>query len=242
MQSAMRFRRQQGDTSVGISFVGPGTRTRQSFDRSLNELSGILQAMGNDVVQSLNQALQVWQTDDLILAREVVSSDYRINQERIELEERCTQLIAMQAPVARDLRRILAALTIATELERMGDHAKKIANIRLKSPQVAHLPMVPEVVAMGQPVVQILTLVLAAFSSLDVQAVRSITAEEDEIDNRYRTIMNLLYAHIIAHPDEAAAVMSLQRVAHKLERIGDRATNIAEQVLYVAHARLIETN
>ena len=102
--------------------------------------------------------------------------------------------------------------------------------------------MVPEVVAMGQPVVQILTLALAAFSSLDVQAVRSITAEEDEIDNRYRTIMNLLYAHIIAHPDEAAAVMSLQRVAHKLERIGDRATNIAEQVLYVAHARLIETN
>lgn len=227
---------------MGISFVGPGTRTRQSFDRSLNELSGILQAMGNDVVQSLNQALQVWQTDDLILAREVVSSDYRINQERIELEERCTQLIAMQAPVARDLRRILAALTIATELERMGDHAKKIANIRLKSPQVAHLPMVPEVVAMGQPVVQILTLALAAFSSLDVEAVRSITAEEDEIDNRYRTIMNLLYAHIIAHPDEAAAVMSLQRVAHKLERIGDRATNIAEQVLYVAHARLIETN
>ena len=238
----LRKRRQQGDTSVGISFVGPGTRTRQSFDRSLNELSGILQAMGNDVVQSLNQALQVRQTDDLILAREVVSSDYRINQERIELEERCTQLIAMQAPVARDLRRILAALTIATELERMGDHAKKIANIRLKSPQVAHLPMVPEVVAMGQPVVQILTLALAAFSSLDVQAVRSITAEEDEIDNRYRTIMNLLYAHIIAHPDEAAAVMSLQRVAHKLERIGDRATNIAEQVLYVAHARLIETN
>ena len=238
----LRKRRQQGDTSVGISFVGPGTRTRQSFDRSLNELSGILQAMGNDVVQSLNQALQVWQTDDLILAREVVSSDYRINQERIELEERCTQLIAMQAPVARDLRRILAALTIATELERMGDHAKKIANIRLKSPQVAHLPMVPEVVAMGQQVVQILTLALAAFSSLDVQAVRSITAEEDEIDNRYRTIMNLLYAHIIAHPDEAAAVMSLQRVAHKLERIGDRATNIAEQVLYVAHARLIETN
>ena len=238
----LRKRRQQGDTSVGISFVGPGTRTRQSFDRSLNELSGILQAMGNDVVQSLNQALQVWQTDDLILAREDVSSDYRINQERIELEERCTQLIAMQAPVARDLRRILAALTIATELERMGDHAKKIANIRLKSPQVAHLPMVPEVVAMGQPVVQILTLALAAFSSLDVQAVRSITAEEDEIDNRYRTIMNLLYAHIIAHPDEAAAVMSLQRVAHKLERIGDRATNIAEQVLYVAHARLIETN
>jgi len=238
----LRKRRQQGDTSVGISFVGPGTRTRQSFDRSLNELSGILQAMGNDVVQSLNQALQVWQTDDLILAREVVSSDYRINQERIELEERCTQLIAMQAPVARDLRRILSALTIATELERMGDHAKKIANIRLKSPQVAHLPMVPEVVAMGQPVVQILTLALAAFSSLDVQAVRSITAEEDEIDNRYRTIMNLLYAHIIAHPDEAAAVMSLQRVAHKLERIGDRATNIAEQVLYVAHARLIETN
>ena len=71
----LRKRRQQGDTSVGISFVGPGTRTRQSFDRSLNELSGILQAMGNDVVQSLNQALQVWQTDDLILAREVVSSD-----------------------------------------------------------------------------------------------------------------------------------------------------------------------
>ena len=232
---------------MGISFdagafAGPGIRTRQNFDRSLNELSGILQAMGNDVVQSLNQALQVWQTDDLNLAREVVSSDYRINQERIELEERCTQLIAMQAPVARDLRRILAALTIATELERMGDHAKQNANIRLKSPQVAHLPMVSDVVAMGQPVVQILTFALAAFSSLDVQAVRSITAEEDEIDTRYRTIMNLLYAHIINHPEEAAAVMSLQRVAHKLERIGDRATNIAEQVLYVANARLVETN
>lgn len=198
------------------AFAGPGIRTRQNFDRSLNELSGILQAMGNDVVQSLNQALQVWQTDDLNLAREVVSSDYRINQERIELEERCTQLIAMQAPVARDLRRILAALTIATELERMGDHAKKIANIRLKSPQVAHLPMVSDVVAMGQPVVQILTFALAAFSSLDVQAVRSITAEEDEIDTRYRTIMNLLYAHIINHPEEAAAVMSLQRVAHTI--------------------------
>ena len=98
-------------------FAGPGTRTRQGFDRSLNELSGILQAMGNDVVQALNQALLVWQTDDLNLAREVVSSDYRINQERMELEERCTQLIAMQAPVARDLRRILAALTIASELE-----------------------------------------------------------------------------------------------------------------------------
>ena len=63
---------------MGISFAGPGTRTRQSFDRSLNELSGILQAMGNDVVQALNQALLVWQTDDLDLAREVVSSDYRI--------------------------------------------------------------------------------------------------------------------------------------------------------------------
>ncbi|WP_343410844.1 PhoU domain-containing protein [Candidatus Amarolinea dominans] len=95
----------------------------------------------------------------------------------------------------RDLRRILAALTIASELERMGDHAKKIANIRLKSPQVAHLPMVPEVVAMGKPVIHLLSLALTAFASLDVQAVRNITAGEDEIDNRYRTIMNLLYAH-----------------------------------------------
>lgn len=217
-------------------------RTRQNFDRSLDELSGILQAMGNDVIHALDQALQVWQTDDLDLARTVVSSDYRINQERLDMEERCTQLIAMQAPVARDLRRILAALTIASELERMGDHAKKIANIRLKSPQTASLPMVAEIAALGQPVTRLLTQALLAFASLDVQAVREIAQEEEEVDNQYRRIMNMLYAHIISHPEEAAAVMSLQRVAHKLERIGDRATNIAEQVIYVANARLVETN
>ena len=217
-------------------------RTRHAFDRSLDELSGVLQAMGNDVVDALRRALLAWQTDDLDLAREVVTSDYRINQERMELEERCTQLIAMQAPVARDLRRILAALTIAAELERMGDHAKKIANVRLKSPQVAHLPMTPDVLAMGEPVMQLLQAALSAFASMNVQSVQYVVAQEDEIDARYRAIMNQLYAHIISHPEEAGAVMNLQRIAHKLERIGDRATNIAEQVLYVAKARIFDTN
>lgn len=217
-------------------------RTRQSFDRSLDELSATLQAMGQDVIRALSQALQVWQTDDLELAQEVVSSDYRINRERIDLEERCTQIIAMQAPVARDLRRILAALAISAELERMGDHAKKIASTRLKSPQVVHLPIVADVVAMGPPVMNLLTAALNAFAAQNVDAIRQITEQEEAIDQRYREIMNQLYAHIILHPDEAAAVMSLQRVAHKLERIGDRATNIAEQVLYVQSGRLVDTN
>lgn len=217
-------------------------RTRQSFDRSLDELSATLQAMGLDVIRALSQALQVWQTDDLELAHEVVSTDYLINRERIDLEERCTQIIAMQAPVARDLRRILAALTISAELERMGDHAKKIASTRIKSPQVVHLPIVADVVAMGPPVMNLLTTALDAFAAQDVDAVRQIAMEEEAVDHRYRDVMNQLYAHIIMHPEEAAAVMSLQRVAHKLERIGDRATNIAEQILYVQSGRLVDTN
>ena len=215
---------------------------RETFDEQIGELQRDLLALGDLVDKAIERSIQALATRDLELAQQIIDEDVLINQAQSDLEERCLVLIATQQPLASDLRIIVAVLNIAIELERMGDYAKGIAKITLMigdQPPLKPLIDIPRMAEKGR---QLLRQQLEAFIRRDPDSARRLGTEDDEVDALYDQVYRELVFFMMQDPKTITRATHLLWVAHNLERIADRTTNIGERVVFLVTGRVEELN
>jgi phosphate transport system protein len=206
--------------------------TRQVFYHELEVLRERMVSMGSMVDKAIARAMDALTRQDLILARDIIQNDASINDYRWATEDEAFQIIATQAPLAGDLRVIMAVLSIATDLERMADHCVGIAKTVIDTadePPLRHLDTLKQMSNIGR---EMLSDSLTAFIQGDVEAAKAIIERDDELDNLYKQVYAELLTFMLADPTLIDRATRLLWVGHNLERIGDRVTNICERVLY----------
>lgn len=217
-------------------------KTREHFDAELSELQAQLRELGAMTANAVACALEVIGGDDRERCMGIVADDKQIDRAQQRLDAHAVDLIALQQPVARDLRRILAAIAIGGELERIADYAKGIAKYAAGPAGARPLDPPPALLELGQAALGMLRQSLASVESADAAAARSIAEADDTTDELYHRTRAELAGRIAATPEQAARNADLLFIAHNLERIGDRATNMAERVIYLASGDVVELN
>lgn len=225
--------------------------TRVDFDRNLRELLGELILLGNLVERSVLKAVDALKNRDLETARTVIKEDDVIDRKRFELEEQCIYLMATQQPLATDLRAIITVLHVSVELERIGDYAEGIAKISLLMGDEPPLKPLVDIPRMANQSIDMMhrgmeSLTRAVEMDEDEEAIKTIARQvcddDDEVDALYDQVYRELLIFMLQDPKAIQRATYLLWVAHNLERIADRATNIAERVIFLITGELIEVN
>jgi phosphate transport system protein len=207
--------------------------TVKSYEEELNKLSAECARMGGLTEAQVADALTAVVKRNQELAGNVVTRDDRLDGAERDIERRALRLIALRQPMADDLRRTVAAMKIANNLERCGDLAKNIAKRTLVI--IESDPMTPltrSIDRMGKLVLQRLTAVLDAYARQDLERALAVWSQDEDVDEHYNSLFRELLTYMMGDPRTITACAHLLFVAKNLERIGDHATNIAEIVHY----------
>ncbi len=215
---------------------------RFHFEQALAQLNEDVLALGSRARREASAGLQSFLERDAELAAEVIAGDTLTNELRYRIEKRCYALLATEQPVASDLRTIVAVLSIVGELERIGDHGKRIAWLGRR--MSADAPPIPGdgLSQMGQAALTMLDRALQAFARRDVALAREVCAADDHVDALYKQTFNVTLSYMLESPRAISTGTYTIQVGHELERVADRATNIAERVIYIQTGDLIELN
>ena len=215
---------------------------RADFDRNLKLLQDDLIELGNLVSQAITQAMDALKNRDLAASQRVVAEDDVIDQKRFELEDQCIDLIATQQPIAIDLRTLMAVLHISVELERVGDYAEGIAKVTLMmGDEPASKPLF-DLPLLADKASDMLGRSLDALILRDAGAAEQVCEDDDQVDNLYKKVYRELLTDMTRDPKSIRRATYLLWVAHDLERIADRATNIAERVIFLVTGKLPGVN
>lgn len=208
---------------------------RHSLDEGLQELMEILQNMGQEVENILVGAMESLKALDQLQAEKWILHDKKVNDYERQVDDVCVRLIATQQPVAKDLRKVISAMKISTDLERMADLAVDIAKAvrRIDGPLMKPLIDIPRMV---EVTVAMIRQGLEAYVNGDLELARGLAAEDDQVDHLYNRVVRDLFEIMTARPDTLNQGMYLSLVGRYIERIADHATNIGENVLYIATA------
>lgn len=217
-------------------------QNRQAYDIALRELRQKLLHMGGDMQEALREAIRALKTLDPVTAQQVVDGDREVNHQEHDIEDLCIRLIATQQPVATDLRKIIAAMRIASDLERMADLAVDVAKtaIRLKGQRLIK-PLI-DIPKMANVCDQMVSDALNAFVEGSMALAQKLAEQDDEIDHTYRKVVEELFTLGAEKPDVISQAVSLAFVGRYLERIGDHATNIGESVIYIVSGERSDLN
>jgi phosphate transport system protein len=215
---------------------------RDTFIEQLAELKQELLQLGVDATRTIATGAEALKVRDQATAHAMIEHDRELNRTRYDIEERCYTLIATQQPLAGDLREIISILLIAIELERIADHAKNLAEIVIHMGSEPLLKPLVDIPRMAELCQQMLTQSLDAFARNDSALARSVARRDDEIDALYVQVFRELLTYAVEDPRTVQRALNLLFAAHNLERIGDRITNIAERVIYMATGNLEEIN
>lgn len=216
--------------------------TRELFDKKLREMQDDVLIMGSMVEKAIQRSMEALRTRDAARSNAVIEEDRAINAKRYEIEEKCIHTIALQQPMAADLRVLVAVLFIATELERMADHAEGIARINLMYGDEPLPAVLTDIAEMADKAGDMLRSALTAFVERDAAAARLICDEDDQIDALYDSSYHTLIQEMIHTPASVQRVTYLIWTCHNLERIADRVTNICERVIFMVTGQLEEIN
>ena len=211
---------------------------RVALERSLKELTDGMLALGSMVEQAIERAVDSLKRRDRELSEQIIKDDDLIDQKRFELEEECIRLLATQQPMAHDLRLLVAVLNIIVELERMGDYAEGIARINILIGDEPLLKPLVDIPRMAEKARSMLRRSLDAFLREDVEESKQICRDDDEVDVLYDQVFRELLTYMIQDPGNIQRATYLVWVAHDLERIADRATNIAERVVFTVTGKM----
>ena len=208
--------------------------TVKAFDEDITRLRGLIAEMGGLAEVSVDEAMDALVHGNEDLARTVIQRDKRIDEFEMEVDRLAIRILALRAPMADDLREVIASLKIAGVIERIGDYAKNIAKRvghiegRQRFEPLTLLPAMAEVAA------EMVHDVLTAYAARDAEAAREIVLRDAKVDAFYDSIFRNLVSHMVENPASITSAAQLLFVARNIERIGDHATNIAEQVYYAA--------
>jgi phosphate transport system protein len=210
----------------------------KQYDVDLSNIRTRVLQMGGLVEQQLVRAMTALETGDLSLAEQVIETDHQVNRHEVELDEACTHIIAKRQPAASDLRTIMAVIKTITDLERIGDEAKKIAKkaLAVHTAETAFLPRVPLQHAAAMAVAM-LRKALDAFARGDLTATTHIARQDKEVDAEFKSIMRQLITFMMEDPRTISSALDILFIAKSIERIGDHAKNLSEYVVYMTEGR-----
>jgi phosphate transport system protein len=208
--------------------------TVKAFDEDITRLRGLIAEMGGLAELAIEEAMRALVSGDEVLGDEVVARDRRIDALEAEVDAMAVRTLALRAPMADDLREIIAALKIGGILERVGDYSKNIAKrvgrIEGRS-RFEPLTLIP---AMGELAAEMVHDVLTAYAARDPELAREVIERDEKVDAFYDSIFRNLVSYMVENPATISSAAHLLFIARNLERIGDHATNIAEMVHYSA--------
>jgi phosphate transport system protein len=213
---------------------------RESFDKELQHLEDGILTLGSMVETAIIEAVDALKQRDMEGSRNLIALDRKINEKRFAIEAEALSVIAMQQPVAIDLRLLAAVLDIADELERVGDYAKGIAKINLRIGEGPLLKPLIDIPLMAEKACSMLRRSLEAFIERDVDLARTLPDEDDEVDDLYNQVYRELMTYVLADPATIEQANFLLWAAHNLERAADRVTNICERVIFTVTGELME--
>jgi phosphate transport system protein len=216
--------------------------TRKAFHQELRDIEESVIQMASLVEAEIAQAMLALSQRNIKLAEDVIAKDGEVNDMQRTIRSRCIALMALQAPVARDLRELVTVQLVINELERMGDHAVSIAKQSMRLKDYEPLNLTTELVEMAKIVREQVRACIQAFVDVNVQLARQTCANDDRVDQPYRKILAEVIRLMSSEPDKVAPATSLLFIAHDLERIGDRVTNIGEDVIYMVTGEIEELN
>lgn len=208
--------------------------TVKAFDEDITRLRGMIAEMGGLAEVSIGEAMNALVKGNQELAKDVVARDRKIDSLEAEIDKLAVRIIALRAPMADDLREVIAALKIAGVLERIGDYSKNIAKSTNKIQgrrQFEPLTLIP---AMAELASEMVHDVLTAYAARDAELAAEVIARDDKVDAFYESIFRNLVSHMMENPSTISSAAQLLFVARNIERIGDHATNVAEMVYYAA--------
>ena len=221
---------------------GPPRPARDMLDREMREIKDDVLRMGSYVEESIRAAIAALVAHDAEAATAVIVADGRINEMQREVSGLNTRTIATQSPVARDLRFLLSLDHVGYELERMGDHASSVAKQVRKLAPEPPLKRYVDLPAMGELAATLVGGILRALVDIDVDAARAVASRDDEIDLLYHRTFDEVVALMRADPGNVERGTRILFAAHYIERIGDRVTNIAEDVVFLASGEIEDLN
>ena len=210
----------------------------KQFDEELEEIRTRLMEMGGKVEQQLQNAVKAVTDADSKLAEEVISGDQSIDSMEVDIDEACILIIARRQPAASDLRLVMMVTKAVNDLERIGDEAKKIANHAIiLAEQSGSAEGYTEVRHMGASVTRMLANALDAFARFDVDAAMRTLEEDKQIDLEYKTALRELVTYMMEDPRSISRLINVPWVIRSLERIGDHAKNLCEQIVFVVKGK-----
>ena len=210
----------------------------KQFDAELESIRTRVLQMGGLVEQQIVRAMEGLGNGDALLLEQVVNNDHRVNRLEVELDEACVHIIARRQPTAVDLRMIMTVVKTITDLERIGDEAKKIAKVarRLHGDDAGFAPHI-ELRHVADVAVGMLKKALDAFARIDLTASAQVVRQDKEVDSEFKGIMRQLITFMMEDPRTISRSLDLLFIAKSIERIGDHAKNVSEYVVYLAKGR-----
>ncbi|GAM03267.1 MULTISPECIES: phosphate signaling complex protein PhoU [Novosphingobium] len=208
--------------------------TVKAFDSEIGQLRGLVAEMGGLAEVAIRDAIKALTQHDDELAREVVANDAKLDALEAEVDRLAVRTIALRAPMADDLRDVIAALKISGVIERIGDYAKNIAKRIDALDRAANIDPVTLVPTMAEIAEGMVRDVLNAYGSRDAQLAVEVIRRDAKLDHFYNTLFRSLLTHMMENPSTITVAAQMLFIARNLERIGDHATNVAEMVYYAA--------
>lgn len=214
--------------------------THRHFHEELSHVKVRLLTMSGEAEAAMGLAIEALLERDAGKAQRVIQGDRNIDHMEMEVEELCVSLLALQQPMARDLRMLTSALKIANDLERVGDHAVNIAQSAERLAQSRPITPEPEIVEMARLARGMLSDALEAFIRGDAAAGREVCRRDDKVDALHRSVFRILLTHMMEDPHMISSGMELFLVSRNLERVADLATNIGEDVVFLVEGKSIK--
>src|SRR5690606_7074508 len=205
---------------------------REQFDQELTDVKDNVIQLARLSGKALEQAIDALYSQNTVKAEAIIQYDAKIDWMEMEINEKAVLLIAKQQPVAKDLRRIIMTLRIVTDIERMADNAKNIANSTIQLAQYeTSVPL--SIRNMYEKVTSMLNRAILAFEHEDITLAKQLAVMDDEIDELYHTMISELLGETATNPEKIQYVMQVAFIARYLERFADHITNIGESILYL---------
>ena len=214
------------------------THISQEYERELEDIRTKVLSMGGLVEQHLKLSVDALSAGKINIAEEVATSDFKVNNLELEIDEECTEILARRQPAARDLRLVLAIIKIIRDLERIGDEASKVSRVTLRlielvSPKSYYV----NVLNIGNHVRHMLHDALDAFARMDHTAAIEIAREDISVDREYNATIRQLITYMMEDPRSISHVLDVVLMVRALERIGDHVNNICESIIYLVKGK-----
>jgi phosphate transport system protein len=211
----------------------------KQYDAELESVRVRVRTMGELVENQARLAIEALTRGDVALMDRIIADDHRVNALEVGIDESCTQIIALRQPTAGDLRMLIMVIKTITDLERIGDEAKKIAITakRLAQRSSLTLPRFEKIKYMSNLTLEMLLKSLDAFANMDISSVAEVVRQDEQVDEEFRIILRYLVTFMMEDPRTISSALEILFIAKALERIGDHAKNMSEYVVYMVKGR-----